>query len=130
MSKLSSILKWVDLSRVILGPILAAKGVSPTLITGIVTTVGDAETALGPGTGAQKLGAVIDGLQNTMQASGASQETIQATTEAVTDGLTQGIQVIKDVQAVQAAHAAGSPSPLPGPTPPPIPPVPVPPTAS
>lgn len=113
---LAAVLKWVDLSRVILGPILAAKGVDPKIIGGVVNSVGDAEVALGPGTGQQKLAAVIDGLQQTMSASGASSETIAATTAAVTDGISTGIATIKDVQAVKAAHDAGQVATAPVPT--------------
>ena len=97
---LADVLKWIEFSRSILPLALAAAGVPATRISPIVSAVGSAETALGPGTGAEKLAAVVAGEQAVMQASGASDATIATTTAAVTSGLQTGIAIVNEVHQI------------------------------
>ena len=109
---MADVLKWIEFSRQILPLALAATGKVPTeRIAPIVAAVGDAETALGPGTGTDKLAAVVAGEQSVMQASGASQATIDTVTAAVTSGLSTGIAVVNAVHQIHQAPPAPATAP-------------------
>lgn len=102
---LTDVLKWIAFAKAILPLALAAKGVGSEKIGSIVQTATDAETALGPGSGTQKLAAVVDGVTASMHASGASADLIATTTAAVTSGLQTGIALVNEVQQIHKADA-------------------------
>ncbi len=111
MSKTDKLLMWIALAKTVLPGVLVIAGVPSDKITPIVGAVTEAETALGPGTGQQKLAAVVRGVQQTMAASGADPSTIAATTDAIVTGLNAGIKIVNDVQQIKVDHPAVPPAP-------------------
>lgn len=102
---LGKFLKVFDFVRsAVLPGTLALAGVPQDKIGTIVTLAGDAEGALGPGTGPQKLQYVLDGLQNGMKTAGASDTTIASVSDAATAGIASAFTIAKDVQALHASH--------------------------
>jgi len=111
MSKTANLLKWIALAKTVLPGVLAIAGVPDDKIGSVVGAVTEAETALGPGTGQQKLAAVVRGTQQVMTTAGASPATIAATTDAIVTGLNAGIKIVNDVQALKVSEAPAPPAP-------------------
>lgn len=101
MSKFLSVFQFVI--KAVLPGTLALAGVPIEMVTPIVSLAQDAETALGPGTGPQKLQAVVDGIGQTMTAKGADPTTIAAVQGAAVTGINAGFSIATDVQALHAA---------------------------
>jgi hypothetical protein len=93
----SDVKKWLDLVQMILPAILALKGVPSHITSNVVSLVGDAEVALGPGTGGQKLASVLKGVGDSMAAAGATPKHVADVQTAVQEGLATGIQVVNTV---------------------------------
>jgi len=93
MSKLSKLISWLDVARIVLPPTLVAAGLDAEQAQQITQTVGEAEGALGPGTGTEKLQHVLNGIGTTMKASGASDTTIQAVQDMAASGIATGITI-------------------------------------
>ena len=110
---MADVLKWIDFAKQVLPLALVATGKVPQArIAPIVAAVGDAELALGPGKGMDKLNAVLQGEKDVMTAAGASQATIDSVSAAVAGGLSEGITIANAVNAIHNAPpstpAAGS----------------------
>jgi biotin synthase-like enzyme len=106
MGKMDNVLKWIGIARLILPTALIAAGVPAEAVHGITNTVVDAETALGPGTGAEKLAAVVKGVTDGMEAKGVSPTTIAATKATLEHGVSSAVQLVNDVHDLKAAHEA------------------------
>lgn len=105
MTKMGKLLHWIAFARVILPITLRAAGVPADIADHATAIAGDAEAALGDGTGPDKLAAVADGVRHAMQAKGASATTVQATVDAVSAGLATGIKLTNDIHTIAAGHA-------------------------
>lgn len=103
MFDFSKALPWIELARPIVGAILAAKGVPADVTTKAVDTMGEAEIALGDGTGDQKLQAVLNGVADVMTAKKANTTTITAVQDVVAKGISDGIGIANDIHEMHTS---------------------------
>jgi hypothetical protein len=104
MSKLGTFLSIFKLAQTILPGALALKGVSPEHIQQITHLTGEAEAALGPGSGPEKLQHVVNGIGDALKAKGADDVTIAGVQGVAVEGINAAFSIAKDVQAVHDAH--------------------------
>lgn len=105
MSKMSTFLSVFDfVAKAVLPGTLALAGVPQDKIQPIVGLAQEAEAALGDGTGPEKLQHVLNGVSDTMKASGADDATIAGVQGAAVTGINAAFSIAKNVQALHAAH--------------------------
>lgn len=106
MSKKDKILSWLKFAEKLLPTGLISAGVNPEKVHGLTGAIIDAETALGPGTGAEKLAAVVKGVTDGMTVKGVAPATIAATKQTLEHGVSSAVQLVNDVHALHEAHAS------------------------
>lgn len=105
MSKMGKFLSVFDfVTKAVLPGALVLAGVPAEMVQPIIGLSQEAEAALQPGTGPEKLQHVINGIGNAMQAKGADPVTIATVQGAAVQGINAGFAIAKDVKALHDAH--------------------------
>jgi hypothetical protein len=105
VSKFGKFLSVFDfVVKAVLPGTLTLAGVPQEQVSAITHLAGEAEQALGPGTGPEKLQHVINGIADGMKAKGADDVTIAQVQGIAVTGINTAFDIAKQVKTLHDAH--------------------------